>query len=156
MTLDPQAVEAAVAAIEQAFAGLTPPGDDALLHPQCRDDGDIAEFYGAPDWRALPEPLLIRSYAAPAFFSAEAFRYYLPAFMVWSLRHAGSPEYLAEATLRALDPGSPSEQLHGFQISKFAHFDSAQHSAVIQFLEVLAEHEDLGPLATAALGGYWS
>lgn len=156
MALDPQAVEAAVAAIEQAFAGLTVPGDDALLHPQCMDDGDIAEFYGAPDWRELPDELLIRSYAAPAFFSAAAFRYYLPAFMLWSLRHAESPEYLAEATLRAFDPGAPTEPLHDFQVSKFALFDANQRRAVVRFLEVLSRDDNLGPLAEAALRGYWA
>lgn len=156
MAFDPQAVDAALAAIEQAFAGLAPPDDAALLHPRCRDDGDIAEFYGAPDWRELSDELLIRSYAASAFFSAAAFRYYLPAFMVWSLSHAESPEYLAEATLRALDPGAPSEPLHDFQVSKFALFDAAQRRAVGDFLEAFTRDDDLGPLAEAALSAYWA
>lgn len=156
MALDPQAVAAAVAAIEAAFAELTPPGDDALLHPQCRDDGDIAEFYGAPDRRELPEALLIRSYAAPSFFSAAAFRYYLPAFMLWALSHPESPEYLAEATLRAFDPGGAGEALRDFQVSKFALFDAAQRRAVVRFLEAFAGDRELGPLAAAALRGYWA
>jgi hypothetical protein len=156
MALDPDAVDRAAAAIEAAFGGLTPPGDAALLHPLCRDDNDIAEFYGAPDWHALPGELLVRNYAAPAFFSAAGFRYYLPAFMVWALRNAASPEYLAEATLRAFDPGRESDPLYGFQVSKFALFDTAQRRAVVTFLESFREDDDLGPLAEAALQNYWS
>jgi hypothetical protein len=140
-----------VAGIEAAFAGLSPPGDDALLHPQCRDDNDIAEFYGGPDRRDLSDAFLVRNYAAPSFFSAEAFRYYLPAFMVWSLNNAGSPEYLAEATLRALDPGPESDPLHDFAVSKFALFDPAQRAAVVAFLEVFRKDPDLGEIAEAAL-----
>ena len=155
MALDPDDVDRAVAAIETAFGGLAPPGDAALLHPQCMDDNDIAEFYGAPAWRDLPGDLLVRNYAAPSFFSAAGFRYYLPAFMVWALRNAASPEYLAEATLRAFDPGSAGEPLHGFQVSKFALFDAAQRGAVVTFLQTFCKDDDLGSLAEAALANYW-
>lgn len=154
MALDPTAVASAVEEIEAAFGGLAPPGDDALLHPQCRDDNDIAEFYGAPDWRDLSDDFLVRNYAAPSFFSAEAFRYYLPAFMLWSLKNAESPEYLAEATLRAFDPGPAGAPLHDFQASKFALFDSAQRRAVVAFLEAFRGEAELGEIAQAALK-YW-
>ncbi len=32
--------------INHAFAGLEPPADDKLLHPDCMDDVDILDFYG--------------------------------------------------------------------------------------------------------------
>ena len=137
MALDPYAIASAVEEIEAAFGGLAPPGDDALLHPQCRDDNDIAEFYGAPRWQDLPGDFLVRNYAAPSFFSAEAFR-----------------EYLAEATLRAFDPGAPGDPLHGFQASKFALFGAAQRRAVAAFLAAFRGEPDLGEIAEAALK-YW-
>jgi hypothetical protein len=154
MALDPYAVASAVEEIEAAFGGLAPPGDNALLHPQCRDDNDIAEFYGAPRWQDLPGDFLVRNYAAPSFFSPAGFRYYLPAFMVWSLQNAESPEYLAEATLRAFDPGVPGDPLHDFQASKFALFDAAQRRAVAAFLAAFRGEPDLGEIAEAALK-YW-
>lgn len=156
MALDPDTAAAALAQIEAAFGDLTPPGDDALLHPQCRDDNDIAEFYGGPSRRDLSDAFLLRNYAAPSFFSAEAFRYYLPAFMAWSLKNAESPEYLAEATLRAFDPGAPGDPLHDFAVSKFALFDQAQRRAVVAFLEAFREEPELGEIAGAALAYYWS
>ncbi|WP_193366904.1 DUF6714 family protein [Pelagibius marinus] len=154
MAPDPYAVESAVEEIEAAFGDLAPPGDDALLHPRCMDDNDIAEFYGAPRWQDLPGDFLVRNYAAPSFFSAEGFRYYLPAFMVWSLKHAESPEYLAEATLRAFDPGEAEAPLHDFAVSKFALFDTAQRRAVAAFLEAFRGEGELGEIAEAALK-YW-
>lgn len=156
MALDPEVVVTTVTAIEAAFADLSPPGDDALLHPQCMDDNDVAEFYGEPDWRDLSETFLLRNYAAPSFFSAEAFRYYLPAFMVWSLKNAESPEYLAEATLRAFDPGPEGAPLHAFQVSKFALFDPAQRTAIAAFLKAFRGEAELGEIAQAALSHYWA
>jgi hypothetical protein len=155
MALDPDAIRTATREIESAFGGLAPPGDDKLLHPRCMDDGDVADFYGAPDWRELSDETIIRGYAAPCFFSAEAFRYYMPAFMVWSLEHHDTVEYAAEATIRAFDPGAVDEVLRRFQASKFALLTEAQRKAVVRFLETFSHHPQLGPIAKDALRNYW-
>lgn len=155
MVWDGNAAARAADAIDAAFGGLAPPDDDALLHPQCMDDGDIADFYGRPDVDAWPDERVIRNYAAPSFFSAAAFRYYMPAFMRWSLAHPDSVEYVVESTLRAFDPGPEGARLRDFQLSKFALFDAAQRRAVVGFLEVFAAHADLGPVAAAALANHW-
>lgn len=143
--------DAVLAEIESAFAGLSPPGDDRLLHPDCRDDGDIAAFYGGPRWQDLAGDFIVRNYAAPSFFSAEAFRFYLPAFMVWALKHPDSPDYVIEATLRAFDPGAEGEPLQAFQASKFSLFTPAQRAAVAAFLEAFRADPLLGPIAADAL-----
>ena len=44
MVLDPDVIRTTIVEIEEAFSGLCPPGDAKLLHPQCMDDGDIADF----------------------------------------------------------------------------------------------------------------
>lgn len=153
--MDSDTVRQTVAAIEAAFAGLSPPGDARLLHPQCRDDNDIADFYGAPDYRRVPGDTLIRNYAAPSFFSAAAFQYYMPAFMIWSLTHADTIEYAAESTIRAFDPACGDPRLSEFQVSKFALFTAPQRAAIVRFLEAFLADPDLGPIARDALDGYW-
>lgn len=142
-------------AIDTAFDAVAPPGDDQLLHPQCMDDGDVADFYGMPDVCALSGEFLIANYSAPSFFSAAAFRYYMPAFMRWSLAHPDSIEYVVESTLRAFDPGPEGANLRDFQRSKFALFDAAQRRAVIGFLEAFEADSDLGPTAAMALAHHW-
>jgi hypothetical protein len=99
--------------------------------------------------------MLIRNYAAPAFFSAAAFRYYMPAFMGWPLDQPDSPEYVVEATIRAFDPGGPADELYPFLVSKFALFDAAQRRAVTLFLDAFADDDELGGLARAALRNHW-
>ena len=141
--------------IDPAFGTVTSPDDEHLLHPRCMDDGDIADFYGQPDPYALSDEVLIRNYAAPSFFSAKAFRYYMPAFMRWSLKHPDSIEYVVESTLHAFDPGPECAWLRDFQLSKFALFDAAQRCAVVGFLEFFEADADLGPLAAAALAHHW-
>ena len=149
-------IAAAIAArIAAAFAEVPPPTDDTLLHPACRDDVDVAWFYGIPDWRSLDGADIVREYAAPIAFSAEAFRYYLPAYLLWTLDNAAGPDYAAEATVRALDPGTAADMLHDFLRSRFRLIDAAQAASIVAFLERMAEIPALAEPATAALLHHW-
>ncbi len=155
MVLDPDIIRTTVAEIELAFSGLSPPGDARLLHPQCMDDGDIVDFYGALDRRQLTDDSIISNYAAPSFFSAEAFQYYMPAFMIWSLNHCDTIEYAPESTIRAFDPTNENPGLYEFQVSKFALFTDRQCAAVIRFLQAFSPDPDLGSIARDAMNNYW-
>lgn len=155
MALNSDIVRTTVQEIEAAFSGLSPPGDEELLHPQCMDDGDIVDFYGAPDVAGLADDFFVRNYAAPSFFSAAAFQYYMPAFMIWSLNHSDSPEYAPESTIRAFNPTNDDPKLYEFQISKFVLFNERQRAAVVRFLQAFAADPDLGPIADEALRSYW-
>lgn len=155
MVLDPNVIRTTIAEIEAAFSGLNPPSDAQLLHPQCMDDGDIADFYGERDRQQLSDDIIIGNYAAPSFFSAEAFQYYMPAFMIWSLRHQDTIEYTPESTIRAFDPTSSGPGLYEFQVSKYALFTQRQRAAVIRFLQAFSPDPDLGPIAKEALTSYW-
>lgn len=156
MPMNPETIQSAIQEIETAFAGLTPPADDKLLHPQCMDDVDIKDFYGGPDAWTLSDDMIIGNYAASSGFSAEAFQYYMPAFMVWALKHPDTVEYAPESTLFALDPASTGPDLRDFQVSKYALFTPAQRQAVVAFLEAFTQDSDLGEMAENALANYWS
>jgi hypothetical protein len=155
MAVDKKIRQAAIAAIESAFAGLTLPGDATLLHPRCGDDVDVAPFYGGPERSTLSDDMIVRNWWALTSFSPEAFRYYLPAFMIWSLAHVDTIEYAPEGTIRALDPGTEEDDLYRFQVSKFALFSDGQVRAVVRFLETVSGHPSLGTLADAALAHHW-
>ncbi len=141
--------------IRAAFEGAEPPADDRILHPDCRDDVDILEFYGGVRWQDMTDENVIYSYAAPTAFSAEAFRYYLPAFLIWTLKNLDSVEYASESILLALDPGTDKELLHDFRKSKFDAMTPDQVAVVRKFLWHVSEHDHLGCLAEQALINHW-
>ncbi len=141
--------------IERAFAGLDVSGDDALLHPDCRDDVDILGFYGGLRREDMSDDQVVYNYAALTSFSARAFQYYLPRYMVWTLDNRDSIEYASESLLLALDPGTERDMLHEFRKSKFALLTKPQIDVVKRFLWQLAGHDDLGAFADTALVNYW-
>ncbi len=104
----------------------------------------------------MSDESIIQIYAAFSLFSAEAFQYYMPAFMVSTLRHLDTMEVAPESTIRAFNPGTENEKLHEFQLSKFALFNEAQRKAIIRFLEAFSRDPELGPIANDALSNYWA
>ncbi len=141
--------------IRAAFNEASPPADNELLHPDCRDDVDVLEFYGGVRWQDMTGKNVIYSYAAPTGFSALAFRYYLPAFLLWTLKNPDGLEYASESILISLDPGTERELLHEFRKSKFALFNAQQIAATRAFLWHLEKHPYLGHFAQSALVNDW-
>ncbi len=141
--------------IREAFDAVPQPSDEELLHPDCMDDCDILQFYGGVRWQDMSDEMIVYNYAALTAFSPKAFRYYLPAYLLWTLRNADSIEYVGEAALRALDPGAPSEMLHDFRKSHYSDLDAGQIEAVKVFLTLLGNHPDLGEYADEALLNHW-
>ncbi|WP_299987134.1 DUF6714 family protein [uncultured Ruegeria sp.] len=153
--METKTTKALITLINTAFDGLDPPLDDELLHPDCMDDVDILEFYGGIRWPEMTDQMIIHGYAAPTAFSAKAFQYYLPAYLIWTLRNSDSPEYANESILLALDPGTSKEMLHDFRKSKFSLLTPEQKEVVARVLHYFADHPDLGEFAEMALVNYW-
>jgi hypothetical protein len=109
---------AVIQSIENAFAETLCPGDGRLLHAKCMDDMDIKDFYGQRDWRNIPAELIERNNASLCFFSPEAYPFYLPAFLLWVLRHfETSSSFTVESTIYSLAP--PESDLRDFVLSKY-------------------------------------
>ncbi|WP_377194324.1 DUF6714 family protein [Ruegeria meonggei] len=155
MSKDSKTTKALITLISAAFGGLDTPLDDELLHPDCMDDVDILEFYGGVRWPEMTDQMIIHGYAAPTAFSAKAFQYYLPAYLIWTLRNSDSPEYANESILLALDPGTSKEMLHEFRKSKFSLLTPVQEEVVARVLHYFADHPDLGEFAEVALVNHW-
>ncbi len=142
--------------IRAAFSYVSPLKDEELLHPECMDDTDILEFYGGVKWEDMSYQNVVYSYAAPSAFSARAFQYYLPAYLIWSLSNQDTVEVVIESILMSLNPGTDREHLHDFRKSKFALLDDDQLNVVHEFLHHFSEDEEYANLAEQALVNYWN
>jgi hypothetical protein len=76
--------------IRRAFAHAPYTGDDALVRSAGDEPDEVVElFRGRNDWRLLAPDFVDRAGAASpsalSFFSAGAFRFYLPAFLLADL-----------------------------------------------------------------------
>jgi hypothetical protein len=136
-------VDDVITRIETAFAAAPRPSNDALLHPDCHDDMDLEQLRTVDHWRRLPDMLVVSEYAALAFLSPAGFRHFIPAYMIWVLRHPTSHEAVVDSTVWAFHVELYRTELRPFVRSKWSLLDTEQRDAVSAFLEAMADyHQD--------------
>jgi uncharacterized protein DUF6714 len=162
------------AQIRDAFATTPPPAADRLRGSNEGTEPFLleAEFRHVPDWREVDAAFIDRAPdgfgTALSFFSSEAFRYYLPAYLVADLRQK----------LRQVDPvfhlwhglvddqraNPDNERRYGswtwFEAmsDRFRAFTPHESAAIVAYLRYKAEHDDLDldrPMIEQALRNYW-
>lgn len=72
--------------IEDAFSDASKPAFGDISIPTY-DDEDTNSYFGRTDWKTHNISSLKAHESSLGFFKPEAFRYYLPAFVVASIRH---------------------------------------------------------------------
>ena len=100
----------ALARIESAFRDAPRPSNDELLHERCMDDNDLVRLYDVAHWREMPDELVESEYAALSFLSPDGFRHFIPAYMLWVLRHPGAADAVVDSTIWALSPESYADR----------------------------------------------
>ena len=114
-TLSDQELRAAIIAqIEEAFDGVE--RDDGVTLHEARELDD----YGSPEelaaarakdtesrWQDIPESWIDKYADTLPFMDVKGFRYYIPAFMIWALKHYddGSGSFADDAALYAFGVG---------------------------------------------------
>ena len=159
--------------IHAAFAWRSYPGDDhlALPGPGCPGDDreDVGRFFRAKDWREVTLAAITESDLDPNaflfFMSAEAFVYYLPAFLTESLAVVDGFD-LGEPLAFKLTPPQGNPQDPGLAAARtlFNQIVSAltpeEKQAVVRALKFLArEYDKRGDTmnrAQAALDSHWA
>lgn len=130
---------AAAAAVRAAFSDVPRPAE--LLHPDCRDDGDLAGLASKRHWAELDWEEVQSSYAALAFLSPEGFAHFLPAFLLGVLEHPDSSAAVVDSTVWAFLPSLHAPELRPFVRSHWEALDVAQREAVALFLDAMEPHQ---------------
>jgi Family of unknown function (DUF6714) len=174
MPLPPSHADHITALIERAFADTPSPDDQDLVRSQGEEPETVKDlFRGRKDWRLLEPALIDRAGAASpsalSFFSAAAFRFYLPAYLVADLR--GQLQYTDPVfyLYHGLDeasrnqpvpvPGRGTQTWWEVQQSHLAGFTAPEAAAIVAYLRFKADFGTLVPAerqsVTEALANYW-
>jgi hypothetical protein len=162
------------AEIRAAFERTPPPDPDGLRGSSEGDEPFLleAEFRKVPDWRQVDVGFLDRAPggfgSALSFFSSEAFRYYLPAYLLADLRDQlqqanplfhlwnGLVDGQRDTPVNARRYGS----LTWFEVKseRFRGFVVPEIEAIVAYMRYKAEHDEFGldrPMIEQALENYW-
>ena len=139
-------------------------GDGISLHEAAAIDGyRMAEECAAArqqdterSWQDVPAQDIEDNYPVLTYLDAEGFRYYLPAFMVWSLKnYQTSASVSVDAPIYELDL-SGNEDRRERKMEQFRLFSDEQRVAACRFLRFMSEQVDAdASMARPALDNYW-
>jgi hypothetical protein len=114
----------------------------------------IAEFSGI-EWRKINPDIILSNCQSLFFFSDEAFRYYLPAFMrvCFTVKNANE---VKGVVLSSLTPPKDNLSLNKF-IDVMSKFGNVQKGAILLFLEILKEEQENFPAYSLnkIINQYW-
>ncbi|MBD2121812.1 DUF6714 family protein [Trichocoleus sp. FACHB-262] len=165
--------EAVKLQIRSAFASVQFPGDWCLRGSNEGDEPFLLEqeFKGKTDWQALDPAFIDRAPdgfgSALSFFSDEAFRFYLPAYLitdidgkldmhdpVFHLTHGLTDETRGQR----VNPRRYGERTwFDEQGHRFAVFDREQARAIVSYLELKRETDEFQrDEIDQAIANYWS
>ncbi|CAB9509518.1 expressed unknown protein [Seminavis robusta] len=161
---DPLTVEqeALIAQIQEAFKGVQLEDDGtSLQQTELLDAGrDPSDLEGLPtderdDWTAILDRTLEDFGVVFSFTDKKGYKFYLPAYMIWTIRHHPSTEYLEKRATQALNVDAAIYALnpdtYQFESVSFVKwFSTLQIQAIIKFLEYSTRHESLD-IGTAEL-----
>lgn len=160
-----------ISRIEQAFADVSYPGDDDLTDSVYGEEPAalIEEFRGKVDWRSLNAEFLDQAPdgwgTALSFFSPNALRFYLPAYMIADIRgqlSTSDPAYRLCTSLTPLGGKQKIAKMWGGGTmgerarAEFDIYDAQKVSVIVAYLwwklESLGGHDEI---VEQALENYW-
>ena len=167
---DPQSTEEA---IRRAFASTRFPGNQNLRESNEGDEPFLLEqdFQGKTDWRALDPVFIDRAPdgygSALSFFSDEAFRFYLPAYLIADLKgllEQHDPVFhlthglTDDGKRKHVNPRRYGDKTwYEVATQKFSLFDNEQREAIRQYLQLKRESDEFQrDVIDQALANYWS
>lgn len=148
----PSELEVAIERIERAFTDVRLESGVSIREADVVDDYGTTEQRQSAragdeknDWRRIPEDLIAHYYWCLPYFDARAMRFYLPAYMIYALKHCTDADMTVEFMFSALQKDSPL----------FNFFTPPQKAAVRRFLRYMIRHSVFSKEARRALDEVW-
>ena len=137
-------------AILNAFLRQSYPGDDNIVDKDFDEYQEVRQGLKGRLWQNLPDDVIRRGHWWLPLLSSSGFRYYLPAYLTYSLRSIENLDLVLESTLFSLTVGP------GFS-ARVRDLTEPQCSAIRQFLEFVKDLDDpaCSEGAEEALRGHW-
>jgi len=142
----PQAKEpearALVEMIKAAFEDTPVPKREEMCTERLGDEPSeyAMEFFGL-DWRRLHPEFLDRESASLSFLAAPAFRYFLPAYLIYDLTEPHSSQADPIFSLTWTLVGEEKPELKAYMLKKLSLFNKQERRAIAAYLEYKAARE---------------
>jgi len=138
-------IEALKGKIRSGFANTRHPGPDKLALHECDECQAVRDAFARVDWKTLDDEVIKANFDKLPLFSPEAFHFFLPAYILYSLTHLYS-----EACAFMVYALTPKEQKRNeaerkamllWWQERLKPFSQKQMGIVYEFLDIVKDEE---------------
>jgi hypothetical protein len=126
--------------IMAAFAGTEYPGRNALANDHCCECAEVAGAYAGRPWTDITLDHLLAG-RETALLSAAAWRYYLPAMMIWCLREPDAVDVIQDNLVYQLEPPDGERGVPEWFQERATGFSAEQRAAIVAYLDWYREYD---------------
>ena len=127
--------------ITAAFASSERPAPDALRNDHCCECAETSDAYGGRPWTEISLQDILRG-RETALLSATAWRYYLPAMMIWCIRAPDAVDVIQDNLVYQLEPPVEGRGVPEWFAERAAGFSDAQRAAIAAYLDWSRQREE--------------
>ena len=131
-------VENLQAKIEAAFSDVEPPSIGNIIAHDCQECREVERTFRNQNWRNIEPEKIEWAYDKLPLFTSEAFLYFLPAFMIYSLREPESE--VCDFLIYGLTNKKPSDEWWQERYSKFSEAQKSVCNLILRWLSLNPEH----------------
>jgi hypothetical protein len=131
--------------IVEVFAEVEQPAKDNIVLCECEECRGVRKDFTNVKWQEAGGELLKDNYDKIPLFSPEAFNYFLPAYLLYTLNNFDDRfSYVCEYTLYAVTPDKnwrdESGNVSSYWKEKFSLFTPTQMNALYHFLDLAKQN----------------
>ena len=117
------------------------PDPEALFNDHCCECVEVSAAYGGKRWKdiSLDDILVGRE---TALLTAAAWRYYLPALMIWCIRAPDAVDVIQDNLVYQLEPPAEGRGVPEWFEERATGFSEAQRAAILAYLHWSREREE--------------
>ena len=127
--------------IAAAFAASERPAPAALRNDHCCECSATSDAYGGRPWTEITLQDVQRG-GETALLSAAAWRYYLPAVMIWCITAPDAVDVIQDNIVYQLEPPADGRGVPEWFSQRAPGFSDAQRAAIVAYLEWYREREE--------------
>jgi hypothetical protein len=132
--------------VEDAFANVPYPGDERLVRsPTYWENEEILEAFRGKHWRDISVKVLFEHRYSLGALSPEAYRFYLPSYLVAGLIHSDETDTLWQNVFYSLTPPESEGDSMDWFLARIGPLDARQKAAVRRYVELYVQIEHTYP-----------
>ena len=133
--------EAIVEQIRAAFAGAEYPGREALFNRHCCECAEVSDAFAGRPWTEITLQHLLEG-RETALLTAAAWRYYLPAMMIWCVREPEAVDVIQDNLVYQLEPPGDDSGVPEWFNERATGFSDEQRAAIAAYLDWYRERDE--------------